>query len=225
MKLAVVIVVGVAVLGVAVASYVHYTWWAEHRFDQMIADAAHRHGLDPALVKALIRVQAGFPPEANEGRHGLMLVSERKIEAYRAAVLRRPWGYICLHRHFRNHDPNKPEQFTSNDPRRTCQAPGCGQPLPHEPLDFEINLDIGCWTLRTMQDLLQRADPGLSPNELERRMLVAYRYGLPEGAFTITTEQERFVTEVIRREIEYRPTFERLARRTRAGRAAERGAD
>ena len=404
MKLAVVIVVAVAVLGVAVASYVHYTWWAEHRFDQMIADAANRHGLDPALVKALIRVQAGFPRQANEGRHGLMLVPEGwieaylyrrdemiadaahrhgldpalvkalirveadlppeadqgrhglmqvpedKIEAYRATHLGRAWGFICpnrhlpnhdlrrteqyrsseagktcqapgcgeplafepldpemnleigcwtlgemrnalrtaepglspdelgrrmlvayryglprgafsmtpeqerfvedvarrrteyqpafaathpgrawrficIHRHFHNHDSTKPEQYTSTDPKQTCKAPDCGQPLAPEPLDPEMNLEIGCWALSELQRLVRTSDRDLSPNELERRMLVAYRYGLPEGAFRVTAEQERFVTEVIRREIEYRPAFERLARRTRAGRGAERGAD
>jgi hypothetical protein len=225
MKLVLLIVAAVAILGIAAASYIHYSHWREHRFDEMIADAASRHDLDPALVKALIRVQAELPLEANERRHGLMQISEQAATWYLQDNERRArqgettyfpkdkhaWGYICVHRHFRNHDPNKPEQFMSNDPKQKCQAPGCGQPLIYEPLDPEINLEIGCWTLREMQRLLRTSDPTLSPNELERRMLVAYRYGLPRGAFTMTSEQERFVAEVIRRQVQYHPTFEHLA--------------
>jgi hypothetical protein len=227
MKLVLLIVAAVAILGIAAASYIHYSQWREHRFDEMIADAANRHGLDPALVKALIRVQAELPLEANERRHGLMQISEQAATLYLQDNERRArqgettylpkekhaWGYICVHRRFRNHDPNKPELYTSSDTKRQprCLAPGCGQPLIYEPLDPEINLEIGCWALREMQRLLRTSDPTLSPNELERRMLVAYRYGLPRGAFTTTAEQERFVAEVTRRQVQYHPTFEHLA--------------
>ncbi|MBN1917199.1 MAG: hypothetical protein JW889_04760 [Verrucomicrobia bacterium] len=216
MKLVMLIVLGVVILAAAAASYSHYSWWYEHRHDEMIAEAANRHDLDPALVKALIDVLPRMPQTDNEDRLGLMLVTQGVLESYRAAHGITAWGYICSHRRFPNHDLNKREQYTSALERQTCQAPGCGQPLTSEPLDLETNLDIGCWALAEMRELLRASCSNLSPNELDRRMLVFYRDGLPRGSFTMTAEQERFASEVIRRQIEHRPTFERLVRRRTA---------
>jgi soluble lytic murein transglycosylase-like protein len=44
------------------------------RYDQIIRDAARRHGLDTALVKAVIRAESDFVPEAlsPKGAQGLM---------------------------------------------------------------------------------------------------------------------------------------------------------
>jgi len=43
-------------------------------FDKLIARAAHRHGLPPALVKAVVRAESNFQPHAlsNAGAQGLM---------------------------------------------------------------------------------------------------------------------------------------------------------
>jgi hypothetical protein len=218
MKLVLLIAAGVLILAVAGVSYYHYVWWGEHRFDQMIADAANEHDLDPALVKALIRVQSAFPPEANEDRYGLMLVTQSMLDNYRTEHMQRPWGYICVHRHFRNHDQSKPEEYLSFDIEKqpACLAPGCGQRLVPEQVDPETNLRVACWTLDRMRQLLRDDEPGLSPNEIEQRMLVAYRDGLPRGPFTMTAAQERFVTEVIRLQIQYDPSFKRRALRSAA---------
>src|SRR2546425_13211233 len=43
-------------------------------FERLVAEAAQRHGLDPALVRAVVGVESGFPPEAGsaKGAQGLM---------------------------------------------------------------------------------------------------------------------------------------------------------
>ncbi len=43
-------------------------------FERLVAEAAERHGLDPALVRAVVGVESGFQPEAvsPKGAQGLM---------------------------------------------------------------------------------------------------------------------------------------------------------
>jgi soluble lytic murein transglycosylase-like protein len=43
-------------------------------FERLVAEAAQRHGLDPALVRAVVGVESGFQPEAvsPKGAQGLM---------------------------------------------------------------------------------------------------------------------------------------------------------
>ena len=235
MKLVALTVAAVAIIGLAVASYVHYTRWSEQRYDALIDEAARRHNLDPALVKALVRTQADSPQPTDGRRLGLMQISESAATWYLqdnekrereggTTYLpegKRAWGYICMHRDFPNHDRNKREQFTSNDltQQPTCRAPGCGQHLIYEPLDDKINLEIGCYVLRQTENALQDFYPGLPSDELERRTVIVYRYrlqGKPGQAFTTTPEQERFAAMVLQRRIEYHPTFERLAQRRAA---------
>jgi len=45
-----------------------------HRYDELIVEAAHRHGVPPALVKAVIRRESNFNPSAQsrKGAEGLM---------------------------------------------------------------------------------------------------------------------------------------------------------
>jgi hypothetical protein len=209
MRLAVLIVIGVVVLGGAVAGYYHFRSWGRHRLDEPIYTAATEHGLDPALVKALMLVQGRYAPSDNETRVGLMRVRDGAVERYRATLLDRPWGYVCPNRHFPNHDPDTP----ASDKQLNCEAPGCGRLMVREPLDLAINLDIACWWLSEIETVLKARDPDLPISELERRTLIAYRYGLPSGAFTTTAEQDRFLADVSRLQARYRPEFERLAER------------
>jgi hypothetical protein len=43
-------------------------------FERLVAEAAQRHGLDPALVRAVVGVESGFEPQAvsSKGAQGLM---------------------------------------------------------------------------------------------------------------------------------------------------------
>ena len=51
-------------------------------FDRLIARAAHRHGLPPALVKAVVRAESNFQPHAlsNKGAQGLMQLMPETAE-------------------------------------------------------------------------------------------------------------------------------------------------
>lgn len=216
MRLVLLIVVAVVIVGGAGGSYYHYRCWRETRYDEMIAEVAAKHDVDPALVKALIKVQTNFGPGARteDGSQGLLLVRPRVAEDYRVAHNRGPWGYICVHRRFRNHDPNKPEQYTSSD-EGTCKAPGCGQPLINELRDPETNMEVACWFLGEAMRMLRDE---VKPKDLVPTALIAYRYGLPERGKDSPSYKQLVFAEIVRREyIKYRPSFQRRARRA-AGR-------
>lgn len=65
--------VGAAPVAVPVAAASGPAPAGENAFDGLIADAARRHGLDPALLKGLIRQESGFDPDAGSpaGAQGL----------------------------------------------------------------------------------------------------------------------------------------------------------
>jgi hypothetical protein len=219
MKLAILIGVAVLIVGGAAASYYHYWWWRDHRYDEMIVEAANRHHIDPALVKALVKVQSDFGFSAtteDEGTitaRGLMLVPNHVADSYLAWHGREKWGHICIHRHFPNHDPDKPEQFTS-DKEGTCEAPGCGRPLVPELIDPETNLEVGCWFLSQFRETLRAAEPHKSPPELSIWSLIAFRFGVPEKTDELTLEQRAFIVAVHNAYDKYRPSFEKRTRRT-----------
>jgi len=220
MRLAILISVAVVILGGAAASYYHHRWWRDHRYDEMIIEAANRHHVDPALVKALVDVQSEFSFNAfieDEGTitaRGLMLVPNHVADSYLAWHGRDTWRHICMHRHFPNHDPSKPEQFTS-DEEGTCEAPGCGWPLVHELIDPETNLEVGCWFLARFRETLREAEPDRNAGELTMWTLVAFRFGVPEKTDELTPEQKAFLANVRKAYLKYQPSFERRARRAR----------
>jgi len=51
--------------------------WREHRYDTLIEDAASRYGLDPLLVRAIIKRESNFRPQVlgKKGEIGLMQVT------------------------------------------------------------------------------------------------------------------------------------------------------
>lgn len=63
-------------------------WWVEmrrdHRFDELIRTVATRHGVDPALVKAVIRRESHFRPHARgtAGELGLMQVTDSAAQEW-----------------------------------------------------------------------------------------------------------------------------------------------
>jgi hypothetical protein len=216
MRLALLIVVAVLIVAGAAGSYYHYRCWRESRYDELIIETAAKHGVDPALVKALIKVQTNFAPgaETNDGSRGLLLVPPRVAEKYREAHNRGPWGYICVHRHFRNHDPSKPEQFTSSEPG-VCKAPGCDQPLIDELRDPETNIEVACWYLGQATRMLKDE---VRPEELLPTVLIAYRWGLPKrGQSKPAAEHWAFAQIVLRQYATYKPSFDKRALRA-AGR-------
>ncbi len=64
-----------------------WDYWREHRFDQVIAEAARRYQLEPALVKAVVWQESRFDPDAHgrAGELGLMQVRETAALEWAAA--------------------------------------------------------------------------------------------------------------------------------------------
>jgi soluble lytic murein transglycosylase len=62
----------------AVGAWWGYFYWREHRFDGVIAQAARRYQLEPALIKAVMWRESRFNPDAHgrAGELGLMQVRE-----------------------------------------------------------------------------------------------------------------------------------------------------
>lgn len=61
------------------------------RFDQLIANSASRHGIDPALMKAIMHTESGFNPRARSpvGAQGLMQLMPATARQY---GVRNPWS-------------------------------------------------------------------------------------------------------------------------------------
>jgi soluble lytic murein transglycosylase len=64
-----------------------WVYWREHRFDKVIAAAARRYQLEPALVKAIVWRESRFDPDARgrAGELGLMQVRAAAAGEWAAA--------------------------------------------------------------------------------------------------------------------------------------------
>jgi hypothetical protein len=232
MKLALLIVVAVVIVAGTAVSYFQYQAWRDNRFDEMIVESADRHNVDPALVKALMMAQAQLNYAAAEGpesraaqSRGLMLVPADVANKYLEMNDRGPWRYICVNRHFRNHDPAKPEQFTADIPKEgdtterhpRCKAPGCGQPLVEELLDPATNIEVACWYLGRLNASLSALARGPVPPQL---IVAFYRWVPVEEAptfdprrFNLSSEQRALLGAFDKAYKKYARQFDERARR------------
>jgi len=171
--------------------------------------------VDPALVKALYKAQQDLGFSDTDSK-GLLLVPPRVANAYLQAKGRTSWRYICPNRHFRNHDGNKPEQFTS-DKRGRCNVPGCGQPLVEELLDPATNIEVVCWSLSEARRAVEETGARHSPEELRRLLVIAYRWGFPtrRTPITLTPDQKTFLDYIEKVYPQYLDYFSKRARRAR----------
>jgi len=214
MRLALLIVLAAAVVAGAAGSYYHFQSWRENRYDDFIIEAAKDHNVDPALVKALIKVQTDFGADAQVGdSQGLLLIPPRVADLYLEAHGRTDWGFTCVNRHFRNHDPNKPEQYTSAV-ERACRAPGCNAQLTEELKDPATNIEVGCWFLDQAQGpIRQRYEAPPDARVPPDLLVVAYRWGLPEGREVgLSESQKAFVGRVLQATEKYRTPLTGRAR-------------
>jgi soluble lytic murein transglycosylase len=71
------LVMGLVLLAVGSVTFVYLRWWLrEYRYSKMIVEIAPRYGVEPSLVKAVMRQESGFDPFARSrtGAVGLMQV-------------------------------------------------------------------------------------------------------------------------------------------------------
>lgn len=79
-----------------------FVWWRweyrERRFDKLIGEVAGKYGVDPCLVKAVVRRESKFDPwvYGSRGEIGLMQVTEGAGAQWARAVGRRDYGRSLL---------------------------------------------------------------------------------------------------------------------------------
>lgn len=138
-----------------VAAGVSLAWryWT-HRYDKLIAAAARKHGLDPALVKAIVYEESFFSPNAHSAQNavGLMqitpVVAQEWVESTRSHSLSDAIASIS-----------------------SGVSPGSEPDFADALRDPEVSLHVGCWYL---QSLLNRYRSESDPLALA---LAAYNAG------------------------------------------------
>src|SRR5437867_1423301 len=112
----------------AVGVLVAWRYWT-HRYDKLIAATAEQHGLDPALVKAIVYEESFFSPRARSSQNavGLMqitpVVAQEWVEAIRARSLSH--AVAAITRQTPLSGPEQRFEETLSDPA--------------------VSLQVGCW--------------------------------------------------------------------------------
>lgn len=128
-KLVALTILLLATAGALVAAWSYWT----HRYDQLIAEAARQHSLDPALVKAVVYEESFFSAGAHSSQNaiGLMqvtpVVAQHWVEATRARSL---------------------ADAIASIPNRNTRSSGEG--FEDAFADPVINLHVGCWYLQSL---------------------------------------------------------------------------
>ena len=142
MRKRVFILIGLCLLAAAGVLATRRYWTT--RYDKLIAATAAEHGLDPALVKAIVYEESFFSPKARSSQNavGLMqvtpVVAHEWVEAVRARSLSEAAASI-----------------TSRKP-----PPGPGQGLEEPLYDPAVSLHVGCWYLQSLfKRYRDEADP------------------------------------------------------------------
>lgn len=94
---AVALLLTVAAIGSAVLVYLRWRW-REQRYNPLIAEVAARYGVDPLLVKAIVRRESDFDPFAygSAGEIGLMQVMPGTGAEWARATGRKNFGRDSL---------------------------------------------------------------------------------------------------------------------------------
>ena len=162
-KLLLLFISGVVLALGALAGWYYWT----HRYDELIASAAQRHALDPALVKAIIYEESFFRSNAQSSQNavGLMQVTPVVVKEWVDSTRSRSLGEAVAgisDRYGRDADLTFEEAL--KDPR--------------------VSLHIGCWYL---QNLLTRYKDEPAPLAVA---LAAYNAG-PTNVERWAPEQDR----------------------------------
>ncbi|HXG91461.1 MAG TPA: lytic transglycosylase domain-containing protein [Blastocatellia bacterium] len=119
------------VIVLALGAFGTWYYWT-HRYDKLIAAAAQKYSLDPALVKAIVYEESFFRSQAQSTQNaiGLMqitpVVLQEWLEAKRTRTLR--------------------EAFESVVGKAIDYEPNAEEALSNP----AVSLDVGCWYLQTL---------------------------------------------------------------------------
>jgi len=233
-RIALLIVIGIGIIGASVFSVFYYNRGREGQYDELILRYSTLEGepglepVDPAVVKAIIHVRTNFSPFVTgaNGERGLMFIPKDGVEKFMGfhgngdyvivnAENEKEFGFVCPNRSFPNH-----KDVQKLYPRAvTC--PVCDRRTVEAIFDWEANIKIGTWYLAYATAYLKENIEGIDDEKLLDYSIEAYSYGL-ETFERVTgglkdfsqVEQLRPDMERIKAEAErFRPRLEKRARK------------
>ncbi len=152
MRLAILISLCVLIIAFSIGSVVVYENWRRDRYDPLIIEAATKHHVHPALLKAIADVRGRFNYRAKgeKGEIGLLQVPHDGVTEYETQVMKDPaydFGWVCVNK---AHPPHKAIKY---ELARVCNI--CRTPLIRGECYPEQNIEIGAWYLAELTNRLK----------------------------------------------------------------------
>ena len=150
MRLAILISVCVLIVAFSIGSFFSYENWRTHRYDGLLVEAAVKHGLPFALLKAVADARGHFNyyTMGENGEVGLLQAPQEGVAEYKTEVKKNPdyeFGYVCINKEHRPHSREGIIQSVRGvcNICRTRLVPGLWHP--------KDNVDIGAWYLAKLK--------------------------------------------------------------------------
>lgn len=206
------LLIGVFACVVAAAGVLSAWWYWTHRYDALIADAARQHGLDPALVKAIVYEESFFSARAHSSQNavGLMqvtpVVAQEWVEATRSRSLSEAAAEVTG-KPSAGHEPGFEETFEN--------------PL--------VSLHVGCWYLQSLFNRYKpEPDPlafalaayNAGPSNVERWAPAGARSGISRDEFIARIDfpaTRNYVQKIIQRYDRYKRAGDMMGTRGTQG--------
>lgn len=200
------ILLGICLLAAA-GLLIAWRYWTT-RYDKLITATAEQHGLDPALVKAIVYEESFFSPRARSSQNavGLMqitpVVAQEWVEAIRARSLSDAAATIT-------------SEAPVSGPERGFEETFCNP---------AVSLHVGCWYLQSLfKRYRNEADPlslalaayNAGPSNVERWAPNGERSRISRDEFIVRIDfpvTRNYIQKIIQRYDGYRSNGELLHR-------------
>lgn len=155
MRLAIVISLCALIVAFSTGSLLVYENWRKDRYDPLIVEAASRHDLSPALLKAIIdtRSRFNYDTRGERGEVGLMQVPQEGVARYKTVVMENPeydFGWVCINKAHPPHDESiRHNLFGTCNICRTLLIRGECYP--------KQNIQMGAWYLARLKAEIEKA--------------------------------------------------------------------
>jgi len=191
-RLAILISLCVLIVAFSIGSFFVYENWRNDRYDSLIIEAANKHHVHPALLKAIVAARARFTYYARgeKGEVGLMQVPQEGVTEYkeykRQATNDSDWdfGWVCINKAHPPHD----ETIRHNLPG-TCNI--CRTPLVRGECYPKENTEMGAWYLDKLKTKLMSGIQNATQESVEDDVLIP----LVIAAYCLTEETVRKETD------------------------------
>ncbi len=186
MRLAILISLCILIVAFSVGSLLVYENWRTGRYDKPIIEAANKHHLQPALLKAIVDARGHFNyyTKGERGEVGLMQAPQEAVTQYKTVVMKDPdydFGWVCINKAHPPHD----ETIRHTLPG-TCNI--CRTPLIRGELYPKRNIEVGAWYLARLKTHVEKATQGKDADVIP---LVIAAYCLTEKTVQDVTDNYR----------------------------------